>query len=162
MDYQLEPMGDQDGPAVLAILNQHIASGFAAYPSQPHGPEFWGYLRRLAAGYPAYVVKLQGAVVGYGLLRPHLPPDTMARTAEVSYFLRPEHTGRGLGARLLERLVEDARARGVDNLLANVSSGNPGSLRFHQRHGFSEVGRFVRVGRKWDQDFDVVWLQRFI
>jgi L-amino acid N-acyltransferase YncA len=162
VDYQLQPMTDADGPAVTEILNQHIASGFAAYPSHPLGPEFWAYLRRMAAGYPAYVVRLEGAVVGYGMLRPHLPPDTLARTAEVSYFLRPEHTGRGLGSRLLERLIQGGRAMGVDNLLANVSSRNPGSLRFHQRHGFSEVGRFVRVGRKWGQDFDVVWLQRFL
>ena len=162
MDYRFTPMSNEHGPAVTAILNQHIASGFAAYPSQPLGPEFWTYLRRLAAGYPAYVVELEGQVVGYGMLRPHLPPDTMARTAEVSYFLRPEHTGRGLGSRLLERLIEGGRRMGVDNLLANVSSLNPGSLRFHQRHGFREVGCFERVGRKWGRDFDVIWLQRFI
>lgn len=111
-------------------------------------------------GYPAYVVKHQAEVVDFGALKPYLMPDTLARTAEVSYFILPGHTGQGLGARLLDTLIGEARARGVDNLLANVSSLNEGSLRFHERHGFVQVGRFPKVGRKWDQDFDLIWLQK--
>ena len=162
MSYQLTPLEDRHQEAVRAIMNLHIATGFAAYPSQPLPPQFWGYMRQMTMGYPAYAVELDGETVGYGLLRPHQMPDTLRRTAEVSYFLLPEHTGQGLGARLLERLTRDARDMGIDSLLANVSSRNEGSQRFHLAHGFKEVGRFERVGRKWDQDFDLVWYQKFI
>lgn len=162
MEYIFTPMADQHREAITAILNHHIATGFAAYPSQPLPPEFWDYLRRMTSGYPAYVVEHQGEVVGYGLLRPHMPPDTLRRTAEIGYFLMPQHCGRGVGGRLLELLSREAKAMGIDNLLANVSSRNEGSQRFHLAHGFQEVGRFQRVGRKWDQDFDLVWFQKFI
>jgi len=162
MPYQFNPMTDEHCQAVTAILDHHIATGFAAYPSQPHPPQFWEFFSRLRAGYPAYVVESGGQVVGFGVLRPFLPADTLRRTAEVSYFLMPEHTGQGIGSRLLELLTDDARSMGVDNLLANVSSRNGGSQRFHRAHGFAEVGRFARVGRKWDQDFDLVWFQKFI
>jgi phosphinothricin acetyltransferase len=162
MEYRFTPMGDEHREAVTAMLNYHIANGFAAYPSKPLVPGFWAYLRRMNAGYPAYVVEQGDQVVGHGLLRPLLPPDTMTRTAELGYFLLPEHTGRGVGSRLLEQLTADAKDMGVDNLLANVSSLNHGSLRFHRTHGFNEVGRFARVGRKWGQDFGLVWFQKFI
>lgn len=163
MAYTFTAMTDEHRQAVTSILNHHIENGFAAYPSQAHGPEMFDFLRRLAAGYPAYVVEDgQGRVIGHGMLRRHLMADTLARTAEVSYFFMPGHTGKGLGSQMLERLTSEGRAMGIDNLLANVSSRNPGSLRFHQRHGFKEVGRFRRAGRKWDQDFDIVWLQKFI
>ncbi len=162
MAYSYEPMREEHGPQVLAVLNHHIASGFAAYPSQPLPAALWERFFRTLEGYPAYVVKHDDQVVGFGALKPFLLPDTLQRTAEISYFILPDHTGQGLGSRLLEMLIAEAKAKGIDNLLANVSSQNPGSLRFHQRHGFKQVGYFPKVGRKWGKDFDLVWLQRFI
>jgi phosphinothricin acetyltransferase len=84
----------------------------------------------------------------------------MRRSAQVSYFILPEHTGRGLGKRLLDQLLDRGRSMGVDNFLAHISSLNEGSLRFHRRHGFTECGRFRRVGSKHGSDFDMVWMQR--
>ena len=49
---------------------------------------------------------------------------------------------------------------GVDNFMAHISSLNEGSIRFHLRHGFTECGRFRRVGTKNGRDFDMVWMQR--
>ncbi len=162
MPYKLQAMDDSHREAVTGIINHHIASGFAAYPSHAMGDEFFRFTRGQSPDHPAYVVADGPEVVGFGLLRKHLPPDTLARTAEVSYFFLPGHTGQGLGSRLLELLTQDGRQMGIDNLLANVSSLNEGSLRFHRRHGFTEVGRFARVGHKWGQDFDIIWLQKFI
>ena len=162
MLYSFEPMHPEHGPAVLAVLNHHINSGFAAYPSMSLPEKLWERFFQALDGYPAYVVKHEGEVVGFGALKPYLLPDTLARTAEVSYFLLPDHTGQGLGSRLLEILSAEALAKGVDNLLASVSSLNEGSLRFHERHGFVQVGRFPKVGRKWDQDFDLIWLQKVL
>lgn len=162
MLYNFEPMHPEHGPAVLAVLNHHIKSGFAAYPSAPLPEQAWARFSQVLGGYPAYVIKHASVVVGFGALKPYLLPDTLARTAEVSYFILPEHTGQGLGSRLLEILGAEALDRGVDNLLANVSSLNEGSLRFHRQHGFVEVGRFPKVGRKWDQDFDLIWLQKVL
>jgi phosphinothricin acetyltransferase len=50
----------------------------------------------------------------------------------------------------------------VETILASISSRNEGSLRFHRKHGFRECGCFEGVGRKFDQDFDVVWMQKRI
>lgn len=40
------------------------------------------------------------------------------------------------------------------------SSHNTGSVRFHQRHGFVECGRFLQVGIKSGQPFDMIWMHR--
>ena len=37
---------------------------------------------------------------------------------------------------------------------------NPASLALHRRFGFTEVGVFSSVGRKFDRYWDVVWLER--
>jgi phosphinothricin acetyltransferase len=84
------------------------------------------------------------------------------RTAEVSYFVAPDRTGQGLGSTLLAFLEGEAPKMGVDSLLADISSLNEGSIRFHLAHGFKECGRFKRVGRKFGRDFDQVWMQKLL
>jgi len=84
----------------------------------------------------------------------------MLAMAEVTYFIHPEHTGNGLGKRLLDDLERGAGEKGIATLLASISSLNSGSIRFHRKNGFSECGRFQRVGVKKGQWFDTVWMQK--
>jgi ribosomal-protein-alanine N-acetyltransferase len=52
----------------------------------------------------------------------------------------PRHRGRGIGARLLERFVAAARARGAERLFLEMREGNPAES-LYRRHGFAQVGR---------------------
>jgi len=104
----------------------------------------------------------RGEVVGFAFLRPYHPAPTLRRTAEIGYFIHPEHTRKGLGGQILEHLMAEGRKAGVDNIVASISSRNEPSLDFHRAHGFAECGCFNAVGRKNGQDFDVVWMQRKI
>jgi phosphinothricin acetyltransferase len=72
----------------------------------------------------------------------------------------PEHTRRGIGSGLLSRLIDGAKEAGIDNLLACVSSLNEQSLRFHAKAGFERCGTVREAGRKFGQDFDLVWFQK--
>ncbi|MBI5523427.1 MAG: N-acetyltransferase [Desulfarculus sp.] len=163
MAYACEPLQQGYHQAVVEILNHYIRHGMAAYAEEEIGLEGLGKLLAMIQDYPSLVAKDgQGQVVGFAFLRPihHLP--TFRRAAEITTFLRPGHTGQGLGVLLLERLEHAARGRGIDTLLASINSHNQGSQRFTRRHGFQEAGRFVRVGRKHGQDFDVVWMQKML
>jgi L-amino acid N-acyltransferase YncA len=114
-------------------------------------------------GYCAIVVRCEaGEVVGYGMLRPYHFASTLKRTAELTYFLKPEYTRQGIGKAMLDFLIVEANRLGIDNLTASVSSLNPTSITFHLKHGFHECGRFCRVGTKFGQDFDLIWFQRHL
>ncbi|MDX2435876.1 MAG: GNAT family N-acetyltransferase [Acidobacteriota bacterium] len=63
-------------------------------------------------------------------------------------------------ATVFNHFVTDGRRLGITNFLAHISSGNEGSIRFHARHGFTECGRFLKVGEKAGRTFDMVWTQR--
>jgi phosphinothricin acetyltransferase len=160
--YTLVPLAEEHRDAAVAIFNHYVSHGFAAFNEEPVGGEFFGRpLAAAADGYPALAALApDGAVAGFALLRPIHPAPTLRRTAEVTYFLHPDHTGRGAGTAILARFEAEARALGADSLLAKVSSLNPGSLRFHRRHGFRECGRFRAVGRKHGREFDLVWFQK--
>jgi phosphinothricin acetyltransferase len=161
MTYELATLTEADRAAVAAIFNYFVEHSFAAYPDEPVGNEFLDRVLALSKGYPAVSVKTDaGEVVGFGFLRAFHPTGTFRRTAEVTYFLMPEHTGRGLGQRMIVHFIQEAGTLGVDNLLASVSSLNEQSLRFHTKAGFECCGRFPAVGRKSDRDFDVIWFQK--
>ena len=100
-----------------------------------------------------------GIVLGFGLLRPHNPMPAFRRTTEITCFVAPEHTRKGLGGQILDRLLAEARGMGITVILASISSLNPESLAFHRKLGFQECGRFVGVERKMGRDFDEVWMQ---
>jgi L-amino acid N-acyltransferase YncA len=161
--YDIAPLAEADRDGVLRVFNHFVERSFAAYPEEKAGLEFFDRVVAMTEGWPAVAVHTpDGAVIGFAFLHAHRPSSTFRRTAEITYFLLPEHTGKGLGRRILARFIDAARERGVDNLLANVSSLNEQSLRFHERAGFERVGCFPAVGFKFGRDFDIVWFQKRI
>ncbi|MBN1212815.1 MAG: N-acetyltransferase [candidate division Zixibacteria bacterium] len=163
MEYRFRPVKEEDHRALTDIFNYYIENSFAAYRENKIDTTFVEILRRVAGDHPIYTVESEeGEVTGFGMIHPYHPAETFTRVAELSYFLAPAHTGRGLGTILLNRLIEDARERGIDTLVASISSKNEQSINFHKKHGFVECGRFKCIGRKWGEDFDVIWMQKFI
>jgi L-amino acid N-acyltransferase YncA len=163
MEYRFRPIQETDRGPLADIFNYYIENSYAAYRENIINTSFLEKLEKIASGYPLYTIETdKGEIAGFGMIHPYHPAESLSRAGELSYFLAPAHTGQGLGTRLLQRLIEDARKMGIDTLLASVSSRNEQSLNFHRKNGFVECGRFRRVGRKWDEDFDVVWMQKFI
>lgn len=80
----------------------------------------------------------------------------------LTYFLAPDSTGKGLGTRLLGRLTDDAKKAGLRVLVANMSSKNEASIRFHTRNGFFRAGNLDGVGEKFGEPFGVIWMQRAV
>jgi L-amino acid N-acyltransferase YncA len=149
---------DDDAAGVIGIFNHYAATGFAAYTEAPVPVGFFAALR--GGTYAFRVLEEAGAIVGFGSVRPLLPFPAFRRAGLLSYFVAPEHTGRGLGTRLLRGLADDARTSGCTTIVANVSSRNVASLAFHAARGFAEAGRLRSVGAKFGEPFDLIWLQR--
>jgi L-amino acid N-acyltransferase YncA len=163
VDFKIRTATFGDEKAILAIFNHYAESSFAAYSEAPEGPAFFKRLWQIAAGYPFYVAENRdGKIVGFALLHAYYGIPVFKRAARITYFIMPEYTHQGLGKIFLDKLIQDARDMGIDNILASISSRNEQSLKFHIKNGFSECGRFKKVGKKWDQDFDEVWMQRLI
>ncbi len=161
MKYELERLTERHRKPVIDIFNFFVKNGFAAYPDTEVEYGFFDRVLEMTKGYPAFAAKdTADRTVGFGLLRPFLFAATFKRTAEVTYFLLPDTTRQGLGTTILERLIGEAKTMGIDSILASISSRNVESIHFHLKRGFVECGRFEAVGRKFGQDFDVVWMQK--
>ena len=152
---------DKDLTEVVEIFNHYVRESFAACPSEEVDIGFFRALLQERESAPLFVLQHEGgSLYGFGMLRPYLPLPTFEHTAQISYFIRPEHTREGLGTRLLTCLIDHARTKGIRTILANISSRNESSLQFHLKNGFSECGRLKGVGEKFGERFDVVWMQK--
>lgn len=155
------PIGDADAEPLVEVFNHYVRSGEAAFLDEPVSIAFFERMRPMLEAYPSCAVHdAGGTFIGFGLLRPHSPLPAFRLTAELTLFISPGWTGRGIGSELLSRLEVAGRERGKHHLLAPVSSRNEGSLRFHEQHGFIECGRFRGVGVRHGRPFDLVWLQK--
>jgi L-amino acid N-acyltransferase YncA len=152
-----------DCKEIIDIFNYYIEHSFAAYPEQTVSEGFSGMIMAQCAQYPSVTVKTHdGTIVGFGLLHAHNPMPAFSRSAEITYFIRPDMTGKGIGTGILAFLETEAKKGNISVLLANISSKNNGSIRFHQKNGFIECGRFRNVGEKKGVIFDTVWMQKEI
>ena len=80
--------------------------------------------------------------------------------AEVSVYVAAVARGRGLGTRLLERLIEASETAGLWTLQAGIFPENESSIAIHRRCGFRIVGVRRRLGLLREVWRDVALLER--
>jgi len=159
---KFKPLSLPDGPEVISIFNYYIQNSFATFLQQPVPDAFFEQMLKLLGSFPSVGIRKDGHLVGFGMLRPHNPMPVFAHTAEITYFINPDYTGKGIGGEMLSFLEMKGREIGICNILAQISSLNEGSIRFHQKYGFIRCGRFVNAGKKGGVFFDTVWMQKSI
>ena len=137
-------------------LDRLVAVNDAAYPAVPLTPA--AELAELIAMSSVVVVVDDGSAAGFVLGMPpglayqsenYLFFSSRARELGTSFVyvdrivLAAHLRGRGLGPQLYAAVFAEARRVGADEVLCevNIEPPNPGSLAFHTRLGFVEVGR---------------------
>ncbi|MEN6440621.1 MAG: N-acetyltransferase family protein [Syntrophobacter sp.] len=163
MDMHLAPITPDDRNQIIDLFNFYVENTFAAYPEQKVPYEFFDVIMQMCRGYPTVTARDgTGDVIGFGMLRTFSPFPAFAKTAEITYFVRADCMGKGIGGAILDYLVGHGKRRGLTSIVANVSSLNKPSINFHLKNGFSECGRFVNVGEKKGKSFDVVYFQKML
>ena len=156
---RIEPMTADDGPTVLEIYGQGIATGNAtletATPDWPHWQTAHRRDCRLVARDD------DDRVVGWTALGRYSTREVYAGVAWESVYVDGAARGRGIGTALLAALVSASEDAGVWTLLAGVLVENGASLALHERSGFRRIGVQERMGRDAAGSWrDVVLLER--
>ncbi|MBI1384044.1 MAG: GNAT family N-acetyltransferase [Rhizobiales bacterium] len=141
----VRPMVETDGPAVLEIYGQGIATGHATYESAVPTFEKWWTSR--IDGTRLVATGEGGEVVGFAALSPVSARAVYRGVAEVTIYVAEAARGRGIGHGLLGALVAHAEGAGFWTLQAQVFPENSASITLHMAHGFREVGVRVRLAR---------------
>jgi phosphinothricin acetyltransferase len=155
----------RDLPAIVDIYNDVIDTSDAIWLDEhvTQADRLAWYDELVASGLPVLVAVDQDdddLVTGYGSFGTFRAKAGYWPTVEHTIHVHRDHRGRGIGQALLDALVERAISMDKAVMVAGVDAGNEGSIRFHERNGFREVGRLPAIGRKFDRPVDLVLLQR--
>ena len=158
----LRPARAADVPAICCIYGLAVSAGTASFELEPPNPA--EMLRRFKAiteaGYPYLVAELDGHVEGYAYVNAYRPRPAYRFTVENSIYLRPAIHRRGIGLRLLQRLLAECTTRGYRQVVAVIGdSANVGSVGVHARCGFQMIGTHPNVGLKFGRWLDTVMMQ---
>ncbi|MGX9791925.1 N-acetyltransferase family protein [Mycobacterium sp. MMS18-G62] len=159
----IRPTETDDLDAIADIYAHHVRTGVATFElDAPDVPE----LRRRfdavkAVELPFLTAELGGEVAGYAYCTPWKTRPAYRHTVEDSVYLAPHAVGRGLGGRLLDKLVDDCARAGIREIIAViVAADGDASLALHRGRGFVDAGRLRAVGFKHGRWLDTVLLQR--
>ncbi len=154
----IEPMLPEHWQAVRDIYLEGIASGNATFETNAPEWDKWdaGHLQqsRIVA------ISDSGKVLGWAALSPVSGRCVYAGVAEVSIYIAERARGRGVGRRLMNRLISDSEAAGIWTLQAGIFPENAASVALHQHAGFRIVGQRERIGQMNGQWRDVVMMER--
>ena len=152
-----------DLPAITAIYREAVLHGTATFELVP--PDLVEMTRRYdditSAGFPYLVAMLNGRVVGYCYASLYRARPAYRFTVENAIYLAPDSHRRGVGTKLLERLIAACQALGFRQIIAVIGdSANAGSIGVHAKAGFQMIGLHPDVGFKFGRWLDIVMMQR--
>lgn len=125
-DIQIRLMTEADVAAVLAIES-------TAYEYPWTRGIFDDCLR---VGYSCWVLTIETGIAGYGIL------SAAAGEAHLmNLCVSPDQQGRGLGRRLLKRMLDVARLYQASTLFLEVRPSNLAAIALYQSDGFDIIGR---------------------
>jgi GNAT superfamily N-acetyltransferase len=151
-----------DGATVLGLWDTAIE-----WLAQRGQPEQWGtepassreWTQRMVAewvtGDGLRIAELDGVAVGASVITAtgmaHIPPTPLAETYLMFLISERGHAGQGIGAALVRRAADEARAAGSEVLRVDCWAGAPPLVAWYEHQGFVRSDAFaVEVrGRPW-------------
>ena len=163
-EYEIRPATEADLPSIREIYNHYVLNSSVTFDDKP---QTLAALRKKFATatklrMPYLVAESpRGELLGIAWVYPWQGNTANRRTAELSIYLGPAATGKGLGKVLLERLLTDSKDAGIKEVIVIIADqGADASIQLHKNLGFRETGRMGKVGFKYDRWLGTVTLQK--
>ena len=159
---RIAPLTAADMEAARAIGNHYIEHSTANFNEEPlTADEFRALVTYESSRHCAFGIHDDG-LAGYLLVSPFHSRCGYRDTAEVTVYLAPDRSGRGLGRAALAFAEEFARTQAFHALLGAICTENTASLRLFEAAGFTEVGRLREIGRKFGRLLDVAYVEKLL
>lgn len=158
--FQIRRAEAADAAAIADIYNEAILTTTATFDTETKtAAERLQWLAAHDERHPVLVALVDEAVVGWASLSKWSDRCAYADTAETSFYVKAEHRGQGIGRKLKEAIIEEARRLKFHTLIARVAQESHESLHLNLSTGFILVGTLKQVGMKFRRRLDVNILQ---
>jgi phosphinothricin acetyltransferase len=153
----------EDASAIAEIYNEAILTTTATFDTELKSVEDRArWLQEHDERHPVLVADVNGKVVGWASLTRWSDRRAYDDTAETSFYVHSTHRGQGIGRRLKDAIIEEARRLGYHTLIARIADGSRESIHLNERAGFVHVGTLKEVGRKFGRLLDVHIMQKML
>ncbi|WP_129045594.1 GNAT family N-acetyltransferase [Companilactobacillus metriopterae] len=154
----------KDAQQILDIYTPYIENTTITFEYDvPTLEEFAERINDVLENFPYLVYEdKNGSILGYAYAHYYGERAAYNWTVEVSIYLSENASGKGIGTKLYRSLEEELTKQKVINIVACVTEENIGSIRFHEKLGFKNIGTFEKVGYKFNKWLDVVWFEKVI
>ncbi|MEP2987467.1 MAG: arsinothricin resistance N-acetyltransferase ArsN1 family B [Parasphingorhabdus sp.] len=153
----------QDADQCASIYAPFVTDSWVSFESTPPDvTEMGRRIEQTLASYEWLVSEVDGHVAGYAYGSEHRSREAYKTSCDVTVYVDPSFSRRGIGRALYIDLFERLKKRGFHALFAGIALPNDASLGLHQSLGFKPVGVYQQVGRKLGAWRDVQWMQRLL
>ena len=140
----------EDLPQIKDLYNYFIRNTVVTFDEKPLELLYWqeklGLLTKFELPF-LVAVKGETEVLGYAYVEPWRQRSGYLKVVENSIYLMPAATGKKLGSRLLQELLQASKNVGVREIIAVIADrGADASLALHKKLGFQEQGHLAKVG----------------
>jgi phosphinothricin acetyltransferase len=154
---------EADAAAICVIYNQGIEDRIATLETELRTPEERRqWLAARGPRHPGYVAETEEMVVGWSSLNVYNPRPAYQYVADFSVYVEREWRGKGVGRRLLEHLIEQARALGYHKMMLSTFPFNASGLALYERMGFSQAGVFHEMGQLDGRWVDTLIMEKLL
>ena len=147
----IRPITQDDVASCLDIYNYEVVNGVATLDLEHRTLPEWQewYEAHQSSEHCIFVGLMNDIVVGYASLSPYRLKDAFKSTVELSIYIHKDYRGQGVATRLMERILEMAKADTmIHNVVSVITAGNEESTKLHNRFGFTYCGLTPEVGFK--------------
>ena len=158
---EIRPAGPQDAEGVLAIYRPIVVETHVSFELE--APTVAEMARRMAAAdgrHPWLVAADEEGLAGYAYATSFRARPAYEQTVETSVYVDAGRHRTGVARALYLDLFERLRSAGVRSVIAGIALPNDASVALHERLGFTPVGVFHDVGRKFDRWWSVGFWER--
>jgi len=155
----IRPMRASDADRVLAVYQAGLDAGDASFETEAPSWETFD-AARLPGHRHVAAAAYTGEVLGWVAATAVSGRHAYAGVVEHSVYVAPTARRRGVGAALLQALIDSTEAAGIWTIQSGIFPENLASIRLHQRKGFRVVGTRERIGRWRGRWRDVLLVER--
>ncbi len=112
--------------------------------------------------YKSFLIKYNCKICGYCYLSQYKNRQAYDRTAEITVYLKPQYTGKGIGELAIRKLEKVAGQKGISVLIGIITGDNYQSIKLFEKCGFEKCAHFKQVGEKTGKILDVVAYQKIL
>jgi len=150
-----------DVPAILGIYAPYILNTTYTFEyTVPSETEFAARFDAITKQFPWLVWEEDGVVLGYAYGSAPFERAAYGWCSEISVYLAPEIHGKGIGKLLCAAVEEIMWQQGYRVIYSLITTENEGSLRFHEKLGYTFACTMERCGIKFGRWLGIVWMEK--